>query len=342
LLGNAIKFTDDGEVTFRVSSDPISDQPKTVKIHLEVEDTGVGMTERQLEKIFLPFEQVGENQRLVEGTGLGLAISQKLTQMMDSEIQVKSQVGHGSTFWIDLELSIGQAKPDKAKTPRENIIGYEGPRRQVLVVDDKLHNRSVIANLFEQLGFETIEAENGLEGVEKARQLEPDVIVMDLVMPVMTGFEAAQKIRQIPTLQDILIIASSASVFDEDREQSRLAGCNTFLPKPIEVEKLLDILESYIGLKWVYQEAKSTTDEMGGKDMVGVEAEMVPPPPGELAMLYELTMRGDMQGIQKWAVHLEQADVKYRLFSNRLHKLAEEFEDEQILVLLEPFINMKE
>lgn len=342
LLGNAVKFTDQGEVTLRVSIigddnsqvAPLmpSDESHSLIIRFEVIDTGVGMTPEQLEKIFLPFEQVGDVQRRAAGTGLGLAISRQLVELMDSQLQVKSESEKGTTFWFDLSLPVMTAETQLKSTRTGEIIGYQGTRLKVLVVDDKSANRLVLHSLLEPLGFEMIEAENGQQAVEKANQLRPDIILTDLVMPIMTGFEAVQKIRQIPELQKTLIVAVSASVFDKDKDQSLIVGCDTFLPKPVKMDKLFAILEKYLNIAWVYQDTKKETLE----DFHEIDGPLIPPPPEEISILFELAKAGDLRGIQKRSAHLEQ-NIALKPLAHKLHQLAKGFKDKQLLALIQQF-----
>src|SRR5919199_3130810 len=175
LLGNAVKFTDKGRVTFRVGY-------QEGKVRFQVEDTGIGIAPNQLEEIFLPFQQVGEYSRETEGTGLGLAISRQLVQMMGASLNVLSTLGKGSVFWLDLDLPEVDQGADVGKVDERPIIGFKGSKRKVLVVDDKWTNRSVLVNLLEPLGFEVVEATDGLDGLAKAPEFQPDLILMDLVM----------------------------------------------------------------------------------------------------------------------------------------------------------------
>jgi len=163
------------------------------------------------------------------------------------------------------------AKTELKSAKTDKIMGYKGKRRKMLVVDDKHENRLVLHGMLEPLGFEVIEAVNGKEEVEKAKEIKPDIILTDLVMPVMTGFEAVQKIRQIPELKGIIIIAVSASVFEADQEKCKIVGFNSFLPKPIEVDKLFGLMEKLLKLEWIYEESK--TIEKNSE-----EGQLVPPP----------------------------------------------------------------
>jgi signal transduction histidine kinase len=218
LLGNAVKFTDQGSVTFRVGVNPRvhpiegkhTGIAPTRTLRFEIEDTGIGIAPEQIEKIFLPFEQVGDMHCRVAGTGLGLPISRQLVQLMGGTLHVSSQPGQGSMFWFEVELPVVGVAVNVTQALERNIIGYKGQRRKALVVDDKHFNRSVLVNLLRPLGFDVAEAKNGREGVERARDMYPDVIFMDLVMPVMTGAEAVQKLRQIPEFHNTLISSRRA------------------------------------------------------------------------------------------------------------------------------------
>jgi len=334
LLGNAVKFTDDGGVNLRLLV--IDKTIEMVTLRFEVKDSGVGMTPKQLQKIFLPFEQVGDTQKRAEGTGLGLAISRQLVSLMGDEIRVSSEESKGSTFWFELNLPIVDIKAKEVQNTFRKMIGYQGERRTALIVDDRSENRTILLNMLEWFGFKVIEACNGKEAVEQANQLQPDIIFMDLVMPVMTGFEAVQILRQIPAFKNTPIIANSASVFESDQEKSIIAGFNTFIPKPIEEEKLVNVLVNSLKLEWIYDEVvdKSITDETNTTR----EGTLIPPPLEELKTLYQLAIAGKMPKIQKQATYLEELDKKYIPFARQLRHLAKQFEDEEILALIEPYM----
>src|SRR4028118_619008 len=131
------------------------------------------------------------------------------------------------------------------------VVGFQGETRKILVIDDAFANRSVITGMLKPIGFEVIEAANGQEGIEKATQLKPDLIITNLTMPVMDGLEMTQRLRRLPDCQDALVIASSASVFEIDRQKSREAGCNDFIPKPIQSEELLEKIQNCLGVVWI-------------------------------------------------------------------------------------------
>lgn len=251
LLGNAIKFTDRGVVIFKVSL--LEQQAFSAKIRFLSQDTGIGMNAQQLEQIFQPFEQVGSTLRQAEGTGLGLAISQQIAIVMGSQIQVQSEFGHGSTFWLDLVFPIVKDVQNDRATPEPKVSGYLGDRRTILVVDDDPQNRSMITQILEHIGFTIIEAANGQEGLEKVLENQPHLILVDLRMPVLDGFEMVTQLRQQEKLPRIPVVAWSASVLESDRQKIFQAGCDDFLDKPLQLDNLLSTLEELLELQWIYE-----------------------------------------------------------------------------------------
>ncbi|MHC5936726.1 ATP-binding protein [Nostoc sp.] len=335
LLGNAIKFTDEGKVTFKVEViEQLPADGQTVKYRLSVEDTGIGITPAELGKIFLPFEQVGEKKRQTEGTGLGLAITRQLVQMMGSDIHVKSQIGQGSTFWFEIAIAeASQWVQSAMAASKRQIIGFEGSPRTILMVDDRWENRTVITNLLQPLGFNVVEAINGKEGLEKAIALKPDLIITDLFMPEMDGFELIQHLRHTPDIADVKIIVSSASVFETDQNRSLEAGGDTFLNKPVQLDELLHQLEFNLGLAWIYQQSQSeinslaiTSDRPSDK--------LTPPAPDVLQELLTLASKGNFNAILKLADQLEQTDTNLAPFANQLRQLARQFDEDLILNFL--------
>jgi signal transduction histidine kinase/ActR/RegA family two-component response regulator len=342
LLGNAIKFTDSGRVTLRVSSElrvmssefAASSTQNSCKLRFEVQDTGVGINPEELSTIFQPFEQVGDARQRAEGSGLGLAISQHLVQLMGSTLQVTSEIGKGSTFWFDLEAPVAAGVIEGKGAQDRPIVGYEGPRRTILVADDSRDNRSFLVDLLTPLGFTIVEATDGQTAVATTQAERPDLVVMDLLMPGMTGVEATQAIRQLVELQDVVIIATSASVFDTDRQQSLLAGCNAFLPKPIRVAQLFELLADHLGLAWRYAEA----ERIDAAKPNGADAALVAPPLQELALLFELATIGDLSGLRKRAADLEQLDSAFGPFARKLEQLAGRFDYAQTLAFVEQYL----
>ncbi|NER36246.1 MAG: ammonium transporter [Oscillatoria sp. SIO1A7] len=322
------------------------------KIRFQIEDTGIGMTAEQLAKIFLPFEQVCDDSRKAEGTGLGLAISQKIIKMMGSTIEVKSQPGAGSIFWIDLDtifVASRLADASKQSAPK-TIIGYKGKKRLILIVDESRENRLILRNLLEPIGFSTADATNGREGLDLAEQLHPDLIIADLVLPEMDGLEMMRRLRGMPQLKEVPIIVSSARVYESDRQKSMEAGCNDFLPKPIVDAVLYDKLKTYLNLEWVY-ETNTWNRKIGKYDnripnSLGFEAnwlssdlgklkKAIAPDSEKLNYLYDLAKQGRVIEIENLAMQLQEEDKRLIPFSQAILQLSEEFEVEKIIAFVE-------
>lgn len=342
LLGNAVKFTDCGTVTFQVSSiEQHQSEHNSCQqtLRFEVRDTGIGMNPQQLAKIFQPFEQVGDIKHRAAGTGLGLTISKQLVEKMGGQLQVSSEIGQGSTFWFETTFPVVEQVTAQDKlTEQKRIVGYQGIRRHILVVDDKEQNRLVLEKMLEPLGFEITLGEDGQQEIELAQQIHPDCILTDLVMPVKTGFEAVKEIRNLPELKEVIIIAISASVLDLDREKSRQFGCNSFLPKPVKEQKLLALLQEYLQLEWIYEDIK----EFSSPELVNTKAAatqtLVTPPPEEMERLYELAMLGSMKKIRERAIYLAELDEQYAPLARKLQDLAQSFQEKAIVYLLEQYL----
>ncbi len=329
LLGNAVKFTDRGGVTLRV--EVVNRQEDRVGVRFTVEDTGVGMSPAQLEKIFLPFEQVGSASKRSEGTGLGLAISLQLVEMMNSTIAVTSTLNQGSRFWFELELPIARDWVKSAAIAEfGKIIGYTGDRRKIMVVDDKEVNRSVVTEVLHTLGFEYAQATNGEEGFTLAQAFQPDLIITDLVMPILDGFEMTRRLRQHPHLKNLVIIASSASVLKEDEFKGLEAGCNDFLPKPIEIDRLLICLQRHLKLEWIYE----STDDPITPEIT----EFNVPSQEILTIIYQAAQIGDIEAIEQELQQLKNTHPSYTPFANHLLELAAEFDDQEILKLISQYL----
>ncbi|TAE01051.1 MAG: response regulator [Oscillatoriales cyanobacterium] len=341
LIGNAIKFTEVGGVTFKISAIKRTTALTNIKIRFQIEDTGIGIAADELSKIFSPFEQVGNTRRHTEGTGLGLAISHQLVEIMGGELKVESTLGKGSVFWFELELMEVEGGETNNKYSAKIIKGFKGVNKKLLVVDDKWENRSVLVNLLEPLGFEIVEATDGQDCLNRVQEFQPDCILIDLVMPVMDGFEAVRQIRKLPEFKHTIAIGTSASVYEAEKLVSLAAGCNAFIPKPIRVEELLDCLEVHLGLEWIYEELENrlTDSEVPHSQSKIEPEEMIAPPTEVIAILFDLAMMGDLGGIQKEAEKLKNIDFRYVPFANHLNQLAKDFEEAKILDLVQKYRN---
>ncbi len=338
LLGNAIKFTDTGTVTLRVS---VNGEFKTqndefdtathsslCNLHFEVEDTGIGIPADQLEIAFDSFQQLGDYKHKVKGTGLGLPICRNLVELMDGTLHVKSEVDQGSLFWFDIPLLKVVYSESSISTETYQIIGVKASRPpKILVVDDRRENRAVLIDLLLPLGFVLEEAADGYEGLPRAVAFQPDAILIDLIMPKMNGLEMIRQVRQTPSLENVVIIANSASAYPEDAKKSLAAGSNIFISKPVQANVLLDALHDFLNLEWIYE-----IDDLPDKEPV----EIVPPPPDRLDLLIQLAAVGDIGSLRKQVAELE-TDEKLKPFATELGQLIKTFQVDQIRAMLKSY-----
>jgi signal transduction histidine kinase/CheY-like chemotaxis protein len=347
LLGNAIKFTEQGGVSFHV--DVLSERPSaldsganTHAVHFRIQDTGPGIAPEHLAHIFEPFEQVGSRKARSEGTGLGLAISKKIVEQMGGSLTVQSQPGRGSVFEVILRLSRGASITAPSETPSwDEIVGYQGERRSILVVDDSLDNRAVLRDMLEPIGFKLFEAENGEQGLGLCAECKPALILMDLGMPGIDGFETTRRIRQMPEFSRTVIVASSASVSDAEQHKSITAGCNGFLPKPVQAGQLLENLQKHLGLEWIRRERQKPAALSTARDEV-VEEALVPPPVDAISRLLELADRGRMGDLLEEAHRIEQMDLRHSPWIDHVRTLAKSFKRKELRHLLYAHIGAKD
>lgn len=295
LLANAVKFTDQGSVTF--SAEMITTSADVAHIKISIQDSGVGIAATDLAKIRDPFYRTAYAERQKEGTGLGLALTTHLLTMMQSELQIVSQEGVGTTCSFILQLPI-VSEHAAEKSSRPMIQGVKGESLHVLIVDDKRENRLVLIDLLRPLGFTVAEAENGLAALAYLRNKIPDLLLTDLVMPQLDGFELVRCIRQDARLAQLPIIAISASVLERDAS----LAVEAFLLKPINTQVLLEEIGTLFGLEWLY-----AVEE---KDMP-----LVLPPSETVETLRLLVKRGDIAAAMDAA---NQISADFPVFGQRV------------------------
>ena len=243
LLSNAVKFTDRGSVRVSISAKAAS-EPESVLLRAAVSDTGIGIPLEAQGRLFQSFTQ-GETSttRRYGGTGLGLAISKRLAEMMGGEIGLQSLPGEGSTFWFTVSLSLGAEPPAVKSVPIMGERATEGTRGTVLIVEDNRINQKVLSHQVQNLGYAIEVAENGSEAVAKASARRYDLILMDVQMPVMDGFQATEAIRGSETESRAApIIAITANAFQSEREKCFSCGMDDYLTKPVDKDRLRETL----------------------------------------------------------------------------------------------------
>lgn len=253
LLTNAVKFTpNDGHVTLKVNV-------KQDVIQFSVIDNGIGIAPDDLRKLFTPFVQVESSlNRQFEGTGLGLALVSKLTDLHGGSVEVESEVGKGSRFTINLPYRRGdlnQARETEKFTPhaRDIQIDFQPKKEQknkkILLVEDNATNILTIGEYLENYGYQIIIANDGLQAIEKTKEISPDIILMDIQMPMMDGLEATRRLRADPQFVSVPIIALTALAMPGDRERCLEAGASEYMSKPVSLKELRKLIELYFDSK---------------------------------------------------------------------------------------------
>jgi signal transduction histidine kinase/streptogramin lyase/CheY-like chemotaxis protein len=331
LLGNAIKFTDEGFIRFSCREEKNEQDIKScVNLIIEVTDSGRGIPAEDQESIFNPFEQVtGQKTSQYGGTGLGLAITKNIIKMMNGNITVKSKPGHGSTFRIELKdvevtvKMVGETKNDQDVDP--DLIKFFPAK--VLIVDDIDYNRDVLTAYLDLFNLTLYFAETGKVAIEQAQKYQPDLILMDMKMPVMDGYEASKLLKSGDSTGGIPIIAVTASALVQDEEKIR-QHCDAYLSKPVSQFELVKEMKKFLK----YTEEEKTIPE------VEVGTEMAVPAEVELKKLYEVALDGNMDGITAYLDKLERKDKNLKEFCAQLRTLAITYKDEKIIGFLKELL----
>ena len=331
LINNAIKFTAEGGVAVRVRSRETIESESDVELEFEVADTGAGIANQELDKLFQPFVQTSTGLQLQEGTGLGLPISRKFVQLMGGDIVVTSEVGRGTTFKFNIKATLSDSADVESQKPTRRAIALalNQPRYRLLVVDDKSVNRQLLKQWLLPFGFEIEEATNGREAVEMYHKWHPDLIFMDIRMPVMDGYAATRKIKSASQDKKCVVVAVTASVFEEEKAAVFEAGWDDFIPKPFKDGQILDAIERHLGVEFIYQEIATSVDS---EEEILTPEELATLPPELLNEMKETLLTLDLEKIENAVKAI--ADLE-PLIGKRLGKLVNNFSYETILNLIE-------
>jgi len=315
LIGNAVKFTHHGDVALRVTALPEN------LVQFEIEDTGPGIPPEDLDQIFNAFMQATHGDQTQEGTGLGLAISQQFVQLMGGEITVRSRLGWGSTFTFTLPITPVETDQvaDAEKSMEVTGVAPDQPTYRLLVVDDQADNRTLLIELLQPLGFELQAAENGQQAVDIFHSWRPDLIWMDMRMPVMDGIAATQAIRASGTAgQQVPIIALTASTLEQDRADLLAIGCNDFIRKPYQPETIFTALNAHLGVAFIYQDVSTL---MATPTSINPD-ELRQLPPEWLAELHQAAVESRLGRINRL---VEQIRSDYPEIAAAFSKLVDDF-----------------
>jgi len=316
VLGNAVKFTHTGQVTFRVR------YVREMAV-FEVEDTGPGIPADQLEHIFEPFARGTETTG--SGTGLGLTISKMLTDLMGGEMSVSSTVGEGTLFRIRLFLPGARGAAVAQEVTRAARVGYRGPRRRILVVDNEEVDRALLASVLEPLGFELLQAASGHQCLEIVSAFRPDAVLMDLAMPGIDGWATIRAMRA-QRLTDAPVAIVSGNAFDKELDNDVGVRPEDFVLKPVRVNELLDWLGTRLGLDWI----ESATEQ----PPPAVMPHWVLPSLAQLNGLQELVALGYLRGIQRKLDEIEGENAAHGSFVAHLRGLARNFQLDALTAIL--------
>ena len=321
LLSNAIKYTERGHASLTVGyGSQVAD--------IEIADSGIGIPADELERVFQPFERGrSRHVRQIPGTGLGLTITRLLTEIMGGEIRVASAPGEGTRFTVRLQLADAGAGPAGAGT-QQRIVGYEGRRMRTLLVDDDATHLDIVGRLLDSLGFDVVTAATGAEGLQRACESPPDLVLVDISMPDMTGWQLTALLRERPSLARARVVMASANA-----HEFQLGGAGQphqgFLVKPVDLQGLLDCLGSVLRLQWRYE------DTSGQARDAAPGAEALPPRlRGHLDELYQLGRIGHVRGIQAKLRELESGHADSLPFVRRLRLLLGNFELKRYMAVI--------
>ncbi len=299
LLGNAVKFTESGGVAIRVRAEDVNENVtgnnSVIRLVVEVEDSGPGISEEDMAKLFIPFQQATGSAR-IGGTGLGLAISRRLVEMLGGNITINSILGKGTCFRFTIKLNKAEKSDEPIASQSKKVIGLQSKEPiRVLVVDDIEDNRKLLNELLVPVGFETREAANGVEALEEIERWSPHVVLMDMRMPVMDGYEATRRIKSTEAGCAIQVIAVTASAFEEEEILVRAAGVDDYVRKPFRPEELFDALGTGLGINYIYAQEDITKSKKihnisNGKYTVSDEL---------LKTVHNAVIEGDMAQVMK-------------------------------------------
>jgi PAS domain S-box-containing protein len=326
LLNNAIKFTDFGKVTLNVSY-------KNDRAHFEVIDTGYGIPKDKIDKIFMPFRQLSDYRLKSEGTGLGLPISKKIIEMMGGAIQVESIFGKGSKFSFDVELRAID-NDESIMTSDKQIVGYDGDTKTILIADDEPTDRQLLKTILQPKGFEIMEAADGIDVLQLIDKKIPDLILLDLLMPQLSGDDLVRELKNSEKFRSIPIIVVSACNPKDYETTLKELELNSYLIKPISEDSLYSFIEKEVNIKWSYVTGKEETSNEPEKELIYNY-----PSEDEISELYSAINKRNFSKFHNLLEVIESKDNDYSEFVKDMRTLAITFNANKIRKELETIMD---
>jgi len=348
LVGNAVKFTEEGYIKLKAKKKYRTNDHSTIDLIISVEDSGIGIQEEELENIFDAFnQQHGQNTKRFGGTGLGLSICKKFLEIMDGQISVESVPRIGSTFGIilrNVEVSSSEIDSNEKEDFDMDLISFKDAK--ILVVDDVESNRELMQELLSMVNLDVLTAENGEQAIIVASEYQPDLILMDIRMPIMDGIEATKKLRTNPMTKNIPVIALTASSIQSEKEAIFNVGMKAILRKPVKIRNIIETLGDYLAYttkeaKYGAEREQETIDtEIVNYDelLFAIENELLP-------LHNKLKNVILMSDINEFAVICKETGNKHSIFplvdySKELEKNSRNLEVDNIEKLIKRFPNI--
>lgn len=336
LLGNAVKYTNEGGVAMRAHGKSQVDEDNQYYVYFEIEDSGMGISRDELETVFDAFTQVSSSKGVHEGTGLGLAITNHYVELLGGKISVSSELGKGSLFRFYVPITRADKKEVMAQTRMvKRVVGLQPnqPQYRILIVDDKAENLLLLKMLLQSVGFSALEeAVNGLEAVQIFQRWHPHLIWMDMRMPILDGYEATHQIKSHPDGQNTIVIALTASAFEDDRKKITQSGCDDFLRKPYRESEIFDLLEKHLQINFQYEEIHPSDEMEETQSPEITSTRLIQIPQAMREMMYQALIDLNVDKVEKYIEKIELIDTH---LAHTLRKLANNFEYDKILSIFD-------
>jgi PAS domain S-box-containing protein len=333
LISNAVKFTREGGVTVQVRAQTADSDAEKLLLHFAVEDTGEGIAEEETDAVFEAFSQSQSGKNAQEGTGLGLPISRAFVNLMGGELHFKSTPGVGSVFWFHVCMRTSDAERVKQAEEKPTVTGLVAgqPDYRILVVDDTWENRLPLVKLLESVGFVVREATNGQEALDIWQEWQPQLVWMDMRMPVMDGYEATRRIKETERGNQTVIIALTASAFEHEHPTMLAAGCDDVIVKPFREDQVFDKMAHHLQVRFTY--AEDSAPSAAAQEEETLSAETLAKLPADVRD--ELRQAATTLNGRKANQAIERVRGEYPALADELAKTVKSYRFDVILSLLD-------